>query len=117
MKVWLDDRRPPPPDSTWTWVKLPEDAIKLLETEEVEVISFDHDLGIIDGEELTGYTVVLWIEEAVALRGYTPPEMRVHSANPPGHERLLRGVRSIEERVERRGASSGGDEQQGDEDR
>src|SRR5467141_1858133 len=114
MKVWLDDRRTPP-DETWTWVRLPEEAIKLLETQEIEVISFDHDLGVVDGVELTGYEVLLWIEEAVALRGYTPPEMRVHSANPPGHERLLRGVRAIEERVERRAASPNVGEQQEDE--
>lgn len=37
----------------------------------------------------------MWIEEAVALRQFKPPEMRVHSANPPGHERLLRGIEAI----------------------
>lgn len=79
-----------------------EDAaggIALLESADVKLISFDHDLGF-DGEtELSGYTVLLWIEEAVALRGFDPPEMRVHSANPPGHERLLRGIEAINRRA------------------
>jgi len=97
MKVWLDDLRPAP-DKTWTAVTTPHDAIKLLETGEVDLISFDHDLGIEDGVEMTGYQVLLWIEEAVVLRGFKPPEMRVHSANPPGHARLLRGIEAIKRR-------------------
>ena len=28
----------------------------------------------------TGYEVVLWIEEAIALHGFTPPMIFVHSA-------------------------------------
>jgi Cyclic-phosphate processing Receiver domain len=80
-------------------VKTPEDAIRLLEGGNVSCMSFDHDLGF-DGErELSGYEVLLWIEEAVALRGFDPPEMRVHSANPPGHERLLRGIEAIKRRL------------------
>jgi len=29
---------------------------------------------------------------------FNPPEMRIHSANPPGHERLLRGIDAINRR-------------------
>ncbi len=98
MNVFLDDRRPAP-DDTWVLVTTPSAAISLLETGEVELISFDHDLGY-DGEiELTGNDVLLWIEEAVALRGFQPPEMLVHSANPPGHEKLLRGIEAIHRRA------------------
>jgi hypothetical protein len=94
LKVWLDDVRAPEPD--WVWVKTPDAAIELLETGEVEEISLDHDLGFDEsGAERTGYEVVLWVEEAVALRGFTPPEMTVRSANPPGHQRLLRGIEAI----------------------
>jgi hypothetical protein len=98
MKIWLDDLRPAP-DHTWTAVTTPSAAIGLLESGEVEVISFDHDLGFEGKTELTGYSVLLWIEEAVALRGFSPPEMLVHSANPPGHERLLRGIEAINRRA------------------
>ena len=98
MKVWLDDVREPEPD--WVWVKTPEAAIELLETGEVEEISFDHDLGLDEaGGERTGYEVLLWVEEAVVLRGFKPPVMTVHSANPPGHDRLLRGIEAIRRRL------------------
>ena len=43
----------------------PDEAIALLESGAVEELSLDHDLG--DDERGTGYDVVLWIEEAVAL--------------------------------------------------
>jgi Cyclic-phosphate processing Receiver domain len=99
MKLWLDDRRPPP-DAEWEWVKTPKEAIAHLEAGDVAVISFDHDLGFEGDHEMTGYEVLLWIEEAVAIRGYRPPEMLVHSANPPGHERLLRGIAAISRRAE-----------------
>ena len=100
IKIWLDDRRDPP-DASWTWVRTPSEAIQLLETGGVHEISFDHDLGYDDeGQEMTGYSVALWIEEAVALHGFKPPEMFVHSANPPGHERLLRAIESIQRRAE-----------------
>jgi len=67
MKVFLDDRRPAP-DETWVLVTTPRAAISLLETGEVEMISFDHDLGYEEDRELTGNEVLLWIEEAAALR-------------------------------------------------
>ncbi|MDE1348062.1 cyclic-phosphate processing receiver domain-containing protein [Vibrio aestuarianus] len=49
----------------------PEEAIALLKQGTVTEISLDHDLG--DDEHGTGYDVVLWIEEAVATRGFQPP--------------------------------------------
>lgn len=36
----------------------------------VTELSLDHDLG--DGACGTGYDVIVWIEEAVALRGFVP---------------------------------------------
>jgi hypothetical protein len=81
-------------------VKTPAKAIAVLERGGVDLISFDHDLGFDGDRELSGYDVLLWIEEQVALRGFTPPEMRVHSANPPGHDRLLRGIEAIRRRVD-----------------
>jgi hypothetical protein len=102
MKVFLDDRREAP-DASWTLVRTPAEAIALLESGEVTEISFDHDLDFEDGQELCGYDVLVWIEERVALHGFDPPRMSVHSANPPGHERLLRGIEAIERRVASRG--------------
>ena len=58
MKVWLDDRREPPPG--WVWVKTPAETIALLEAGGVDELSLDHDLGLWDddGREQTGYDVL-----------------------------------------------------------
>ncbi|WP_245209024.1 cyclic-phosphate processing receiver domain-containing protein, partial [Ralstonia solanacearum] len=56
--------------------------------------SLDHDLG--DDAHGTGYDVILWIEEAVALRGFNPPKITIHSANASAAEKMLAGVRAIE---------------------
>jgi hypothetical protein len=54
----------------------------------------DHDLG--DDSRGTGYDVVLWVEEAVALRGFKPPKMLVHSANSSARQKMLAGIGAIE---------------------
>ena len=92
MKVYLDDERTTP--DGWTRVFWPDEAIALLETGEVEAISLDHDLG--DDRRGTGYDVVLWIEEAVALRSFRPPEIKVHSANSSARLKMEAGIRTIE---------------------
>lgn len=71
----------------------PDEAIALLETGLVQVISLDHDLG--DDRRGTGYDVIVWIEEAVLLRGLEPPRIRVHSANPAARARMLQGAAAI----------------------
>lgn len=96
MRVWLDDRRPPP-DTDWVWVRTPAEAIALLEAGRVSELSLDHDLGLWEGErELTGYDVVLWMERAVATEGFVPPEsIRVHSANAAARPRMKAGIEAI----------------------
>ena len=92
MRVYLDDERATP--AGWTRVFWPEEAIALLETGEVDELSLDHDLG--DDRRGTGYDVVLWVEEAVALRGFKPPKMFVHSANSSARQKMLAGIGAIE---------------------
>lgn len=92
MKVYLDDERKAP--DGWVRVYWPDEAIELLKTGQVEEISLDHDLG--DDECGTGYDVVLWIEEEVALHRFTPPIIHVHTANSSARDKMLKGVRSIE---------------------
>jgi len=92
MKVYLDDERTAPDD--WIQVRWPEDAIRLLKSGEVNELSLDHDLG--DDAHGTGYDVVLWIEEAVATRGFRPPSIKVHSVNPSARIKMEAGIRSIE---------------------
>ena len=90
MKIFLDDERQAPED--WHLVSTPREAIDWLQTGSVEEISLDHDLG--DGPD-NGYQVILWIEEAVALRQFVPPKIRVHSANPSARQKMESGIRSI----------------------
>ncbi|AQH01525.1 hypothetical protein A9R05_22195 [Burkholderia sp. KK1] len=95
MKVFLDDERPTP--EGWIRVYWPVEAIRLLEAGNVDEISLDHDLG--DDDRGTGYDVILWIEEAVALRGFRPPKISVHSANSSARAKMEAGVLAIERLV------------------
>ena len=95
MKVYLDDERSTP--EGWVRVYWPEEAIELLQTGQVVEISLDHDLG--DDERGTGYDVVLWIEEAVIIKGFKPPKIKVHSANSSAREKMELGIKSIEKHV------------------
>ncbi|TXI10182.1 MAG: hypothetical protein E6Q76_04470 [Rhizobium sp.] len=92
MKVFLDDERPTP--EGWCRAYWPDEAIRLLKTGTVEEISLDHDLG--DDTRGTGYDVILWIEEAVALRVFKPPRLIVHSANSSAVDKMQAGVLAIE---------------------
>jgi hypothetical protein len=68
-------------------------VISLLESGGVEEISLDHDLG--DDMKGTGYDVILWIEEAVALHGFMPPKLSVHSANTSARMKMEQGITNI----------------------
>ncbi|MCP3059293.1 hypothetical protein LXT21_10960 [Myxococcus sp. K38C18041901] len=92
MRVYLDDERPTP--EGWVAVRWPEEAIALLEGGQVVELSLDHDLG--DDEHGTGYDVLLWLEEAVATRGFAPPRVRVHSANSSARQKMELAILRIE---------------------
>ena len=92
MRVYLDDERQTP--AGWVRVFWPDEAIALLEAGGVTELSLDHDLG--DDLRGTGYDVVLWIEEAVALRGFKPPRIVVHSANSSARIKMEAGIAAIE---------------------
>jgi hypothetical protein len=92
MKVYLDDERNTP--DGWFRVYEPHQAIGILESGNVTHISLDHDLG--DDEGIgTGYDVILWIEEQVALSNFVPPRILVHSANPSAQKKMKLGVEQI----------------------
>lgn len=96
MRLYLDDVRPTPahvwydPDLAYTHSpKTAAEAIALLETGQVEFISFDHDLG--PAEAGTGHDVALWIEHQAATNaGFHVPDWAVHSANPVGAGNIQR---------------------------
>ena len=91
LRVFLDDERVTP--EGWVRVYWPNEAIDLLETRAVAEISLDHDLG--NDERGTGYDVVLWIEEAVVLNDFTPPKIKVHSANSSARQKMEAGIQMI----------------------
>jgi|SRR4051812_10575371 hypothetical protein len=91
MRVYLDDERQTP--DGWVRAYWPEEVIAFLEAGGVTEVSLDHDLG--NDEKGTGYDVVLWIEEAVALRGFKPPKLSVHSANSSARLKMERGIENI----------------------
>ncbi|ARL91038.1 cyclic-phosphate processing receiver domain-containing protein [Burkholderia pseudomallei] len=94
MRIFLDDERETP--KGWERVYWPDEAITLLRQGDITEISLDHDLG--DDERGTGYDVLLWIEEQVALNGMTPPKMRIHSANSSARAKMLAAIEAIEMR-------------------
>lgn len=91
MRVYLDDERSPP--EGWVRAYWPQEVIAMIETGEVVEVSLDHDLG--DDERGTGYDVILWLEEAVAIRGLIPPKVLVHSANTSARIKMESGIASI----------------------
>lgn len=92
MKVYLDDERVTP--EGWVRAFWPEEVIALLESGQVTDLSLDHDLG--DDEHGTGYRVLLWLEEQVAVHGMAPPpRIQVHSANSSARLKMEAAILSI----------------------
>ncbi len=80
MKVWLDDERPAP--NGWVHVKTPWEAIELLKTNTVQVISLDNDLGLFNYEPPNeGRHVADWIEEQAVLGNLSRLVPMVHTHN------------------------------------
>jgi hypothetical protein len=92
VKLYLDDERLAP--AGWVQVRWPSEVIELLPNGGVTDISLDHDLG--DDDRGTGYDVILWIEEAMATRGFSPSRTAVHSANSSASKKMELGIESIQ---------------------
>jgi len=75
VRIYLDDYREKP--EGWTLAKTVEEAIELLENNEVTHISLDHDLGM---DEKTGYALCKWM----TANKKWPEHVAFHSANPVG---------------------------------
>lgn len=94
-KLYLDDIRIPK-DSTYKIARTVEEAQQLIETYGVpEHISFDHDLGVDDMDNLlpNGYDFAKWLVEMDMDGMITLPKkftFEVHSQNPVGAENIRR---------------------------
>jgi hypothetical protein len=108
LKVWLDDIRPPPDDS-WTWCKTGIRAIVQATFIGIVEISFDHDLGEENTDELfhitiggrdiwteTGYNVAKVFEFLVWNKSMTRFKWSIHSANPVGRKNIESAMNSCE---------------------
>lgn len=92
IKLYLDDTRPCPPG--WTLVKWPDEAMPFLLAEQVSDLSLDHDLG--NDNRGTGYTLIAWLEEQVAVNKLRPPaHISIHSGNPVGRTRMQAAIDGI----------------------
>lgn len=77
IKLWIDDLRTPPND-TWIWAKTSQEALDIINEHknDIEAVSFDHDLGRDD----TSRRVALHMAEFECF----PEKCWVHSMNPVG---------------------------------
>jgi hypothetical protein len=102
MCIWLDDERDPKDpviqEKFWAtgdevWVKTADEVILLLLSNEVEFISFDHDLG---ESQRTGYDVAKFIEAGAENGTIDPMGWRVHSQNSVGAANIRSAMHSAE---------------------
>lgn len=91
MKVFLDDVRQPY-DDTWTVARDVQQFKTLITENTAEVISFDHDLGSDQGNDLpTGMDAANWLiiramDYPIDVAGLS--QVIIHSSNPPGAENI-----------------------------
>lgn len=102
LNVWLDDlcddvttdRATP---TGWIGVKTPQEAINLLKTNTIEVISFDNDLGLSGYDGMTeGRHVLDWLEAALVVGIVTKvPTMYAHTSNVSAKLYMHKLIRKI----------------------
>ena len=91
-KIWLDDIRPIPEEYDY-WCKTVDEAKAVFNSEKIDFISFDNDLGegIPEGRDLAN-----WIEERAYNKTLPKLDWQVHSANPEGASAISKAMLSAE---------------------
>lgn len=92
LKVYLDDVRNTPQGFD-TRVYTAWEAIDLLNSGNVDLISLDHDLGANEKKVGNGYNVACHIEK-MAYEGKKIPQVLLHSANPVGVKAMRLAIMS-----------------------
>lgn len=89
MKLWVDDFREPP-DDTWIVARKVQPAIRLIATQNITVISLDHDIENRPDDE-TFQPVAYFIGEKYNSDTFWADELEVtiHSDNPVGAKELI----------------------------
>lgn len=99
-KLWIDDDALTPgmehwryaPDFTWRIAlnsKMAKELVKELGTP--KYISFDHDLGILDGKNDTSMVFLKWLVKNYHDHDF---EYDVHSQNPNGRDNIISYIES-----------------------
>ena len=91
VRVWHDDKRPPP-DSGWTWAHTNAEAERLLARGDVSEVSLDYDM---QSPHATGLELVRWMGGHASRM---PPRVEVHSLNPYGARMLRNALRQVRHR-------------------
>ena len=97
INIFLDDVRSAP--SSWLRTRTADETITMLKHYEggVNTLSLDHDLGL----EKTGYDVLLFLEQQLFEynnKDIIPKQLKVHSANPVGIDRMNAAINNINRR-------------------
>lgn len=91
FKIFVDDIRIPL-DEEWTIIKSYPDFIYFIENhnfDSIQEISLDHDLGLNENEEKTGYDIAKWLVNYSINNHTILPIVKVHSANPVGSNNII----------------------------
>lgn len=94
IRLYLDDCRPAP--SGWVLARSVDEAVHVLRTVPVSVVSLDYDLGL--GSAETGITLLNWVEREVAAGRLALPELQAHSGSMLGQARLKARIGELFER-------------------
>ncbi len=91
-RMFIDDERMPP-DGEWVIVRSVLEAQDYITVHGMpNYVSFDHDLGSLDGYPLpTGYDFALWLTQQDLDHNSLPQDFDfyVHSQNPIGKENII----------------------------
>lgn len=98
VKVYVDDLRNIPED--FKGARNFEEAVELLVSNKVSVLSLDHDLGEdINGNLLkNGYDLVKWICENYEDKGLFIEDIYIHTDNPVGRENMFETLKAAQRR-------------------
>lgn len=84
MFLYVDDIRNPISNS-WNVARNYREAITLIENNNIQFLSLDHDLG----ERKTGYDIAKFIVE----KGIEIKQINIHSANPVGRDNIIQLIK------------------------
>jgi hypothetical protein len=89
MKIFLDsdDRQMP---SGWIHLRWPDEVIRILKKQSVDIISLTESLG--DDQRAGGMDLLVWIEVRWRTYGHLPPVCVVHDQDPISRVRLQQQI-------------------------